>query len=56
MSRHLALTKLRGKAEAFGLAADDIVNFVYKRQELYRDERAAEHADRAAEAERDRGS
>ena len=34
-----------------GLEGDDIVNFVYKQQELYRDERAEKRAARAAEAE-----
>ena len=35
-----------------GLEGDDVVNFVYKQQELYLTERAEEHAACAAEAER----
>ena len=38
---------------AFGIEADDIVNFVYKRTELGHDLRAAEHAARASEDERE---
>ena len=59
MAGQLTLAELRAEAEAMGLGGDDIVNFVYKQQELYRNERAeeravreAERAEKAAEAER----
>ena len=51
MAGQLTLAELRVEAEAMGLEGDD-VNFVYKQQELYPDERAEERAARAAEAER----
>ena len=50
MAGQLTLPELRLEAEALGLEGGDIVNFVYKQQELYRDEEAAELAARAAEA------
>ena len=51
MASQLTLAELRLEAEALGLEGGEIVNFVYKQQELYRDERATERAARAAEAE-----
>ena len=53
MAGQFTLAQLRAEAEAMGLEGDDVVNFVYKQQELYRDERAEECAARAAEAERE---
>ena len=41
MAGQLTLAELRAEAEAMGLGGDDIVNFVYKKQELYRNETAA---------------
>ena len=52
MAGQLTLAELRLEAEAMGFEGDDVVNFVYRQQELYRDERAEERAARAAEAER----
>ena len=40
MAGQLILAELSLEAEAMGLEDDDIVNFVYKQQELYRNERA----------------
>ena len=48
----MTLAELRAEAEAMELEGDDVVNFVYKQQELYRNERTEERAARAAEAER----
>ena len=60
MAGQLILADLRLEAEALGLEGDDVVNSVYKQQELYRNERAEEHAvreaeraEKAAEAERE---
>ena len=44
MAGQLTLAELRAEAEALGLEGGDIVNFVYKQQELYRHERAEERA------------
>ena len=52
MAGQLTLAELRAETEAIGLEGDDVVNFVYKQQDLYRNERAEECAARAAEAER----
>ena len=52
MAGQLTLTELKAEAEALGLEGGDIVDFVYKQQELYRNERAEERAVRTAEAER----
>ena len=52
MAGQLTLAELRAEADASGLEGGDIVNFVYKQQELYRDKRAEERAARAREAER----
>ena len=51
MAGQLTLAELRAEAEAMGLVGEDIVNFVYKQQELYRNERAEERAVRTAEAD-----
>ena len=55
MAQQLSIAELRAEAEAMGLEVEDIVTFVYKQQELYRDERAAERAARVEEAERQAG-
>ena len=52
MAGQLTLAELRAEGEAMGLEGEEIVNFVYKQQELYRNERADERAARAGEAER----
>ena len=52
MAGQLTLAELRLEAEA--LEGDDVVSFIYKQQELYRNERAEEHAARAAAAEAER--
>ena len=53
MAGQLTLAELRVEAEEMGLKGGDIVDFVYKQQELYRNERAEERAIRTAEAERE---
>ena len=52
MAGQLTLAELRAEAEAMGLEGDDVVNFVYKQQELYQNERAEERAVRTADDER----
>ena len=54
MGVQLTLAELRAEVEALGLEGGDIVNFVYKQEELYRYERAEERGARAAEAEAER--
>ena len=52
MSSQPSIAELREEAEALGLGSEETLNFVYKQQEFYRNERAAERAARAEEAER----
>ena len=52
MSSQPSIAKLRAEAEALGLEGEEVLTFVYKQQEFYRNERAVERAARAAEAER----
>ena len=52
MSSQPSIAELRVEAEALGLGGEDALDFVYKQQEFYRNERAAERAARVEEAER----
>ena len=52
MSNHPSIAVFGAEAEALGLGGEDALDFVYKQQEFYRNERAAERAARAADAER----
>ena len=52
MSSQQSIAKLRADAEALGLEGEEALNFVYQKQEFYRNERAAERAALAEEAER----
>ena len=52
MSNQPSIAELRAEADALGLEGEEALNFVYKQQEFFRNERAAERAARAEEAER----
>ena len=51
MSSQPSIAELRAEAEGLGLGGDEALDFVYKQQEFFRNERAAELTNRAEEAE-----
>ena len=51
MSSQPSIAKLRAEALEFGLQGEEALDFVYKQQEFYTNDRAAECATRAEEAE-----
>ena len=53
MSSQLSLAELREKAEVLGLEGEEVINFVNKQQELYRNDTETERAALCEEAERE---
>ena len=50
ISSQPSIAELRAEAEALGLEGEEALDFVYKQQEFYRNERASERAARAEES------